>query len=104
MVMEPEHENAAEDQEVIRLARARLIRVCRLAGPAAEQALAQAAAEQRAALVAVALRVLAATPEDLAAGRVVRVGRSTDARRPMGPHRQKHREKPAQRKRRRGKM
>jgi hypothetical protein len=95
-------ENSAEDAEVIRLAKARLIRVCRLAGAAAEQALKQAATEQRAALVSVAMRVLSATPRDLAAGRVVRVGRPAEPRRPTGPRRHKAQQKPFQRKRRRG--
>ena len=74
MVNEAAGDNSAEDREVIRLAKARLGRLCRMPGPKAEQALNQAAVEQKAALVAVALRVLAASPEDLIAGRVVRVG------------------------------
>jgi hypothetical protein len=48
-------ENFADDREAIRLAKARLVRVCRLSGLAAEQALTRAAAEQRVALVAVAI-------------------------------------------------
>jgi len=69
-------ENSAEDREAIHLAKARLVRVCRLDGLAAEQALTRAATEQRAALVAVAMRVLAASPQDLVAGRVVEVVRA----------------------------
>jgi hypothetical protein len=60
MMKEPPGENSAEDREAIRLAKARLDRVCRLTGLAAEQTLARAATEQRAAMVAVAMRVLAA--------------------------------------------
>ena len=74
MVNEAASENSAEDREAIRLAKARLVSVCRLTGLAAEQTLARAATEQRTALVAVAMRVLAASPEDLAAGRVVEGG------------------------------
>jgi len=84
MANEATGENSAEDREAIRLAKARLVRVCRLTGLAAEQALARAATEQRAALVAVAMRVLAASPEDLAAGRVVEVGRAMQPRHGMG--------------------
>ena len=62
MVFEPSSKHATEDAEVIHLAKARLARVCRLSGLAPEQAMARAASEQRTALVAVALRVLAALP------------------------------------------
>jgi|SRR6516164_2588395 hypothetical protein len=88
-------ENSAEDREVIRLAKARLARICRLAGPKADQALAQAVAEQKTALVAVAMRVLAASPEDLAAGRVLRVGRVNEPPRP-GPRRFNRSNRPPQ--------
>jgi len=71
-----------EDLEAIRLAKTRLMRVCRLDGPAAEQALARAAQEQQAALVAVAMRVLAASLQDLAAGRVVAAGQPGQTQRP----------------------
>jgi len=84
MTNEASGKNSAEDREAIRLAKARLARVCRLTGLAAEQTLTRAAAEQRAALVAVAMRVLAASPEDLAAGRVVEVGRVMQPRHGMG--------------------
>jgi len=84
MANEATGENSAEDREAIRLAKARLARVCRLTGLAAEQTLARAATEQRAALVAVAMRVLAASPQDLAAGRVVEVGRAMQPRHGMG--------------------
>jgi hypothetical protein len=76
MANEATGEKSAEDREAIRLAKARLARVCRLTGLAAEQTLTLAAADQRAALVAVAMLVLAASPQDLAAGRVVEVGRA----------------------------
>jgi hypothetical protein len=81
-------ENSAEDREAIRLAKARLARVCRLTGLAAEQTLTRAAADQRAALVAVAMRVLAASPQDLVAGRVVEVGRLIQPRQATGARRQ----------------
>lgn len=74
MVLEPSSEHAAEDAEVTRLANARLVHVCHLAGSAAEQVMVRAAREQRNALVAIALRVLATIPADLAAGRVVSIG------------------------------
>jgi hypothetical protein len=64
---------SADDLEAIRLAKARLMRIFRFDDGSAHRAMLQAAKEQRAALVAVALRVLAASPEDLAAGRVVPV-------------------------------
>jgi hypothetical protein len=95
--------NSAEDREVIRLAKARLVRVCRLDASTAEQALSRAAAEQRAALVAVAMRVLAASPQDLAAGRVLwtgrhgevmRAGQHREPRRPNRPMRQKQPRRP----------
>jgi hypothetical protein len=73
---------SAEDREVIRLAKARLIRICRLDGATAERSLARAAQEQRVALVSVAMRVLSASPEDLAAGRILQAG---EGRRPAGP-------------------
>jgi hypothetical protein len=88
MVNEASGDNSAEDREAIRLAKARLVRVCRLTGLAAEQALTRAAAEQRAALVAVAMRVLAASPQDLAAGRVLEVGRVIQPRQATGARRQ----------------
>jgi len=84
MVNEATGENSADDREAIRLAKARLVRVCRLTGLVAEQTLTRAAAEKRAALVAVAMRVLAASPQDLAAGRVVEVGRAMQPRHGMG--------------------
>lgn len=99
MVGEPSSEHAAEDAEVIRLAKARLVRVCRLGGPAAEQALARAAREQHTALMAVALRVLAAIPADLAAGRVVPVGQARQSQPAKGPH-HRLRGKPSRRRRR----
>ena len=46
MVNEAASENSAEDREAIRLAKARLVSVCRLTGLAAEQTLARAATEQ----------------------------------------------------------
>jgi len=73
--------NSAEDQEAIRLAKARLVRICRMNGQAAEQALERAAAEQRTVLVAVAMRILAASPQDLAAGRVLQTGRQGEVMR-----------------------
>jgi len=90
MVNEATGEKSADDQEAIRLAKARLVRVCRLTGLAAEQALTRAATEQRAALVAVAMRVLAASPQDLAAGRVVEVGRAMQPRHGRGMKHQKY--------------
>jgi len=90
MVNEAPGENSAEDQEAIRLAKARLVRVCRLTGLAAEQALTRAVVEQRVALVAVAMRVLAASPQDLADGRVVEVGRAMQPRYGMGMKHQKY--------------
>jgi len=76
----------SEDREAIRLARARLIRVCRLAGAAADEVLTRAANQQRVALVAVAMRVLSASPEDLAAGRVLPLPpRAREPWRPMRP-------------------
>lgn len=96
----PAGDNAAEDAEVIRLAKARLIRICRLNGAAAEQALARGAAEQKAALVSVAMRVLAAIPADLAAGKVVPVGRppDRDRRQPTGPKQHHQHNQPNQHK------
>lgn len=73
---------SAEDREAIRLAKARLVRICRCDGAAAERALQQGAAEQHSALVSVAMRVLSASPEDLAAGRVVPASRADPSRRP----------------------
>jgi hypothetical protein len=87
MANEPAGDNS-EDREAIRLARARLIRVCRLAGAAADEALTRAANQQRVALVAVAMRVLSASPEDLAAGRVLPLPASR-AREPWRPTRPK---------------
>lgn len=60
-----------DDREAIRLATRRLTRAFRLEESAALQALQRAATEKKIALVAVALRVLSASPEDLAAGRVL---------------------------------
>jgi hypothetical protein len=95
---------SSEDREAIRLAKARLIRVCRLTGAAAEEALARAATQQRAALVAVAMRVLAASPEDLAAGRVLPlpITRAREPWRPMRPKRPRPENKPPYGKRRKG--
>jgi hypothetical protein len=75
MINEATWRNSAEDQEAIRLAKARLVRVCRMDAPTAERALACAAAEQRAPVVAVAMRILAASAQDLAAGDVLETGR-----------------------------
>lgn len=102
MASNPANEDAAENAEVIRLAKARLARVCRLAGPVAEQVMASAAREQQTALIAVALRVLAAIPADLAAGRVVPIGRTGQPRQARGPQRQQPRAKPSHRRRRQG--
>src|SRR5262249_39530780 len=89
--------NSADDREVIRLAKSRLMRVCRWDGALAERSLMQAAKEQRAALVSVAMRVLAASSQDLAAGRVLRAdrppGQSHQASRPKRqkpPHNRAH--------------
>jgi hypothetical protein len=91
-------DNRAEDLEAIRLAKARLVRICRMNGQAAEQALARAATDQRSALVAVAMRVLAASPEDLAAGRVLEVGRPMPQQRHRdGQRYQKRPQRPQQR-------
>jgi len=60
--------NAVEDREAICLARARLARVCRLTGLAAEQTLIRAVTGQRAALVAVTMRVRAASLKILLLG------------------------------------
>jgi hypothetical protein len=73
---------SADDREVIRLAKARLVRVCRFDGATAERALQRAAADQRSALVSVAMRVLSASPEDLAAGLVLAGERAVETRRP----------------------
>jgi hypothetical protein len=85
MDVKPSNQDAAENAEVIRLAKARLGRICRLAGPVAEQVMARAAHEQQTALIAVALRVLAAIPADLAAGRVVPLGRTVHHQQGKGP-------------------
>jgi hypothetical protein len=84
MTTGPAGNYSAEDAEVIRLAKTRLVKVCRLNAAGAEQALARGAAEQKVALVSVAMRVLAAIPADLAAGRVVPLGRTVHP----GPARQ----------------
>jgi hypothetical protein len=97
--------DSADDREAIRLAKARLVRVCRLPGAAAEEAMTRAATQQRAALVAVAMRILAASPEDLAAGRVLPLP-ATRAREPWrpggGPKRPNPANKPPYGKRRKG--
>lgn len=104
MATEAAGDNSAEDREAIRLARARLIRVCRMNGAAADEALARAASQQRSALVAVAMRVLAASPEDLAAGRVLPVVQAREPWRPTGPKRHQPRgQKPFYGKGRKGK-
>jgi hypothetical protein len=78
---------SAEDRETIHLAKAKLVRVCRCNRDSAERVLQRAAADQRVALISVAMRVLSASPEDLAAGRVVpneRAGEFRQAARPRG--------------------
>ncbi|MBY0527855.1 MAG: hypothetical protein K2R98_30945 [Gemmataceae bacterium] len=88
-----------DDREVIRLAKARLTRVCRLDAASAEQALRRAAVGQKAALVSIAMRVLSASPEDLAAGKVL-----ADVRAPEPRRREQRGPRPADPRARRGPM
>jgi hypothetical protein len=70
------------DVEVLGLAKRRLMRVFRLDEPAAQQALQKAATVQKTPVVAVALRVLAASAEDLAGGRILAGLRVTTTQHP----------------------
>lgn len=82
MAMVRGSEQSTEDAEVIGLAKRRLMRVFRLDEPTAHRALQKAAMDQREPLIALALRVLAASPEDLAAGRVIADLRAAVPQRP----------------------